>query len=151
MLPTLSTRLVAPALVAAVLAAGIAAPAEAGRLRVVKAQPGGGVSTATAAGRLGPQGGHAARRGHATVNPDGSATRTGRFKAANAHGSMASTSSASRDGQGHASASRQTTLTNAATGNSAHVSSSYKRTDDGVSAQRTVSCQDAAGHSIACR
>lgn len=146
-----STRFAAPALAGAVLAAGLALPAEAGRLRAVKAQPGGGVSTASVAGRLGPHGGYAARSGHATAGPDGSAAHTGRFVAANARGSITGTSSASRDGQGNASASRQTTFTNSATGNSAHVSSSYSRTDGGVSGQRTVSCQDATGQAIACR
>jgi hypothetical protein len=100
---------------------------------------------------VGPYGGYATHAARNTFNPDGSATHAGRFTAANARGSVSSTSSASRDGEGNASASRQTTLTSAATGNSAHVSTSYSRTDSGVSAQRSVSCNDAAGNAIACR
>lgn len=145
------TRLLAPALLAALLAAGTVPPAEAGRLRIVQAHPGGGGSVATVAGRHGPHGGHAVRRGRTAVGPDGSATHAGRFTAANARGSIASSGTSSRDAQGHASASRQTTVTNAATGHSAQVSASYSRTDSGMSAQRTVSCHDAAGQAIACR
>lgn len=148
---SLLARLAAPALAAALLATGIPAPAQAGRLRAVAANPDGGVTAVTGVARRGPHGGRVLRAGSTSVNADGSAAHQGRFHAANARGSVTSSGSASRDGAGNASAARETTVTSAATGNSAQIDSSYSRSDGTGSAQRSVTCYDAAGNTIACR
>jgi len=175
-----SLRPCAPALLALALAGAWAPPASAMRIRTAAAGPeghtahtavarrgpyGGGVvrgrtvstdghgnaNIDTRAAARGPEGGRGTRSANTTLAADGSATHHGEISAANARGTFDSTSAASRDAAGNVSASRDSTLTSKATGNSAHASTSYTRTDEGIDVQRSVTCRDAGGNTIPCR
>lgn len=95
----------------------------------------------------GANGARGARASQATVNPDGSATRRGGFSVSGARGSASSQGSATRNADGSYAGSRSTTATNRATGNTYNGNTTYDSTN-GVN--RTATCTDAAGNSIAC-
>lgn len=98
-------------------------------------------------GFKGANGATGARASTATVNPDGSATRNGRFSASGAKGSVASSGSSTRNADGTYSGGRSTTATNKTTGTTYNGSTTYDSTN-GVN--RTATCTDAMGNSIAC-
>jgi hypothetical protein len=89
----------------------------------------------------------AARAGTTTRNADGSASHRGEGAAEGARGSVESTGSATRSADGQVTQGRTTTVTNAATGNSAQTTGSYS-SDGGRN--RTTACFNSAGASIAC-
>jgi hypothetical protein len=85
------------------------------------------------------------------VNADGSASRQRSFSATGSRGSVNSSGTATRDASGNVTGSRNTTATNAATGNSAQASTTYTRDANGFSADRSVTCYNASGATVACR
>ncbi|MGE4410893.1 MAG: hypothetical protein AB7D33_10030 [Sphingobium sp.] len=93
-------------------------------------------------------GGTSVRGATTTVNPDGSGTRTSNAYASGAKGTASSSGTLSRDAEGNWTGNRNSTATNAATGNSYSGSVSI----DPATGQpvRTATCTDASGAVIAC-
>ncbi len=118
-----------------------------GRGRAVTTNESGATTVRRGGAFKGANGATGGRQSSATVNPDGSATRSGRFGATGSRGSVASTGSSTRNADGTYSGNRSTTATNRATGNTYSGSTSYDSTN-GVN--RTATCKDAAGNTIAC-
>lgn len=94
-----------------------------------------------------PAGGSGARSASNVRNADGSLGHDSSIAASNARGSVSSSGGFDRSADGTLTQSRNTTVTNANTGNSMQSSSSYSA-DAGRS--RTVSCYDAGGNAISC-
>jgi len=129
--------------------AGLAtSPADAGGVRAIRANAGGGYTYGAAVGRRGPNGGIGARAGTTTVNADGSASHRSGLQASGSRGSIQSSGSATRDASGNVTQSRSTSATNAVTGNSVQSSSSY---NSATGLTRSATCYNASGAVIACR
>jgi hypothetical protein len=130
-----------------VAAAGSANGNSWARGRSVTTSETGATTVKRGGGFKGAKGATGARASTATVNPDGSASRSGGFAANGARGSVDSSGSATRNADGTYSGSRSTTATNKATGNTYNGSTTYDSTN-GVN--RTATCTDAMGNTIAC-
>ena len=94
----------------------------------------------------GANGSTGARASLATVNSDGSASRAGSAGVTGARGSAGSQGSATRNADGTYSGTRTSKATNAATGNSYNGTTTYDQ--NGVN--RTATCTDSSGATIAC-
>jgi hypothetical protein len=106
-----------------------------------------GGKTVTSGGAFqGANGARGARASQTTVNADGSATSQSGFTASGARGSASSQGSATRNADGTFNGARTSTATSAATGNTYNGSTSYDQ--NGVN--RTATCTDASGATIAC-
>lgn len=154
------------------------ASAQAGSARIVRHNPGGGITAAagvvrrgpagtrhvrghrlvtdgqgnavrtSGAATVGPRGGRMVRHGAFTRSADGAWSRSGTAELSGARGSVAAERSASRSAAGELSLSRSTTATSAASGNSVQATRSY---DSDSGASRSVTCFDAGGTPMPCR
>lgn len=107
----------------------------------------GDVTTSRGTAFRGPNGGSGTRYGSNTVNADGNASHQSGLSASGERGSVETSGSASRSADGTVQQSRNTTLTNASTGNTMNVSESYSK---GSGVTRSASCSDASGNAIPC-
>lgn len=95
----------------------------------------------------GPNGAVGGRAGTTTFSSDGSAQHQSGMAVSGSQGSVKSTGSATVDANGNVTQSRDTSVTNATTGNSYQGSTSYN-SSTGVT--HSATCYDGSGNVIAC-
>lgn len=115
--------------------------------RVVRSDGAGNAAVNRGTVWQGPNGAQGARGSSNRYGADGSLDHRGAVTASGAHGSITSKGGFSRDAEGDVTQNRQTTLTNAGTGNSYQGSSSY---DASSGFTHSGTCYDAAGNTIVC-
>ena len=119
----------------------------AARGRTTKQNEDGSVTTSSGGVYVNGNGSRAGRVSTATVNPDGSASREGGFKASGGKGTLSSSGKSSRSADGEGSGTRTTTATSSSTGNTYEGSATYSK-KGGVT--HTGVCKDASGAEITC-